>query len=296
MAISICDVHINNDKKDTTPYGSISFPVACYEDDMQIIDVPVHWHDEYEYIVATEGTVTVLANAEEIVLNAGESVFINSGCLHGVLSVTDRVSILRSLAILPKFIGGSSESIIFQKLISPLSTQGAPSFILFNDHSDWQNSIAEYMLTAWNAITTETYDFENEARYYISKATRIIVDHLSDINHSYKANDIILERIKTCLTHIENNYETDISNLDLIKLCGCSESVLLRSFKQIMGISPQQYLINYRIQKAAGMLLSTDLKSHNIATACGFKDFSYFTKIFKRNIGMTPMEYRISKE
>lgn len=295
MAISICDVHTNNDQKDITPYGSISFPVACYEDDMQILDVPVHWHDEYEFIVATEGTVTVLANAEEIVLNAGESVFINSECLHGVLSVTDEVSVLRSLVILPKFIGGSSESIIFQKLITPLSTQDAPSFILFNNHYDWQNSIADHMLKAWIAITSETYDFENESRYYISKAIRIIVDHLSDINHSYKASDIMLERIKTCLSHIESNYETDISNLDLTKICGCSESVLLRSFKQIMGLSPQQYLINFRIQKATGMLLSTNLKSRDIATACGFKDFSYFTKMFKRIIGMTPMEYRNSE-
>lgn len=293
MAISICDVHINNNQKDTTVYGSINFPVACYEDDMQLMSVPLHWHDEYEYIIATKGIVTVLVNAEQIELNIGDAIFINSECLHGVKSVTDEDSILRSLVILPKFIGGSADSIIFQRIIVPLGVSDAPSYILLNKDTKWQKDIADSMLAAWDSITNESYDFENEARYQISKAMRILVDHLSETNHR-KSNDILLNRIKLSISYIENHFDDDISNQDLLQLLDCSESVLLRSFKQAVGMSPMQFLMNHRIQKAAEMLLTTELKSCDIAVSCGFHDFSYFTKIFKRNIGMTPIEYRNS--
>ena len=293
MAISICDVHINNNQKDTTVYGSINFPVACYEDDMQLMSVPLHWHNEYEYIIATKGIVTVLVNAEQIELNIGDAIFINSECLHGVKSVTDEDSILRSLVILPKLIGGSADSIIFQRIIVPLGVSDAPSYILLNKDTKWQKDIADSMLAAWDSITNESYDFENEARYQISKAMRILVDHLSETNHR-KSNDILLNRIKLSISYIENHFDDDISNQDLLQLLNCSESVLLRSFKQAVGMSPMQFLMNHRIQKAAEMLLTTELKSCDIAVSCGFHDFSYFTKIFKRNIGMTPIEYRNS--
>ena len=293
MAISICDVHTNNNQKDTTVYGSVNFPVACYEDDMQLMSVPLHWHDEYEYIIATKGIVTVLVNAEQIELKVGESIFINSECLHGVKSVTDEDSILRSLVILPKLIGGSADSIIFQRIIVPLGLSEAPSYILLNNNIDWHKNIANAMLAAWDSITTESYDFENEARYQISKAMRILVDHLSETNHR-KSNDILMNRIKISITYIEEHFADDISNRDLLQFLNCSESVLLRSFNQVVGTSPMQFLTNHRIQKAAEMLLTTDLKSCDIAISCGFHDFSYFTKIFKRTMGMTPIEYRNS--
>ena len=293
MAISVCDVHTNNNQKDTTIYGSVHFPVACYEDNMQIMSVPLHWHDEYEYIFATKGIVTVYVNTKPIELNVGDSIFINSECLHGVKSVTDEDSILRSLVILPKLIGGSTDSIISQRIIVPLGLNTAPSYILLNNDSKWQKDIAKAMLTAWNSLTNESYDFENEARYQISKAMRILVDHLSETN-CCKTNDILLNRIKLSISYIETHFNEDRSNRDLMQLLGCSESVLLRSFKQVAGISPMQFLLNHRIQKAAEMLLTTELKSCDIAVSCGFHDFSYFTKIFKRTVGMTPIEYRNS--
>lgn len=292
MAISICDVHTNERQKDTTPYGNIAFPAACYEDNMQEMKVPIHWHDEYEYIFAVKGTVTVFINAEHIRLNEGDSVFINSGCLHGVESVKNKESILRSLTILPKLIGGTAESVFSQKLVIPLNSKTAPSFIILNENSDWQSNATRAMLTAWDAITNEIYDFENESRYQISKAIRLLIDHMFENKVSYRSNDTVLEQIKVCLSYIEENYMNDISNPDLMNLCNWSESVLLRNFRQVTGTSPMQYIINHRIQKATEMLITTDLKSCDIALSCGFHDFSYFTKTFKRIMNMTPVEYR----
>lgn len=292
MAISICDVHTNQSKKDTTPFGSAEFPIACYEDDMQLTSVPVHWHDGYEFIVSMSGIVTVYVNGDHIDLNPGEAIFINSGCLHGVKSVIDEISILHSLVILPKFMGGSAESIIYKRIVFPFSEKDAPAYIILNKNTDWQKNMIELMLSAWTAITNETFDYENDARYYSSKAMRLLTEHLSEISYPSGTNKPLLDRMRLAITHIETNYADDISNNDLIELLNCSESVLLRSFKQVVGTSPMQFLMNYRIQKAAELLISTDLKSCDIAYLCGFHDISYFTKIFKRTMGVTPSMYK----
>ena len=48
MAVSYCDVHLNSHQKETNQHGDIFFPIACYEDDMAQVDVPIHWHGELE--------------------------------------------------------------------------------------------------------------------------------------------------------------------------------------------------------------------------------------------------------
>ena len=83
MALSKCNVRTNSKQKETTPYGSIAFPIAIYEDNMETDSVPVHWHKEFEFIIATKGIVTVLLDGTRLELTPGEAVFINSGCLHG---------------------------------------------------------------------------------------------------------------------------------------------------------------------------------------------------------------------
>ena len=293
MAISTCDVHKNDQKKQINPYENISFPVACYEDDMQIISVPLHWHDEFEYIIAVKGKVTVNLNTDQLTLCHGDALFINSGCLHSVESVTEETSLLHSLVIQTGLIGGNTESIIYQKTILPFLSASAPAYLLLSaDQQACADEVTGFMHSAWKAVTEETYDYENEARYLISKALHILADNMPVGAKSSSQKNILLSRMKVSLSYIEEHYMEDLGNQDLMLLCHCSESALLRSFRQTTGTTPAQYLLRFRIEKAIDMLLNTELKSCEIAAACGFRDNSYFTRIFKRFTGKTPLRYR----
>ena len=292
MAVSVCNVLTDPKEKETTPHGRADFPVACYEDDMQVLNVPLHWHEEYEYIIAVKGIVTVCVNTGQLKLQEGDAVFINSGCLHGVLPSGRQVSVLRSLVFLPRLIGGSSDSVLFHKLIVPLSGREAPPYLLLSRAPGWQTDLNHAMLSAWQALSEEVYDFENETRYLLSRALRLLVDHLPELAAPPRSNDLLLEHMKRSLRYIEEHYMEDISNRDLMDVCHCSESALLRNFRSVTGCPPMQYLLRFRMQKAAELLLTTDMKSCDIGEACGFHDFSYFTRLFRRYSGRTPIAYR----
>ena len=72
-----------------------------------------------------------------------------------------------------------------------------------------------------------------------------------------------------------------------------SESACLRSFRQMLGITPIQYVKQFRVEKAAELLRSTRLKTGEIGAECGFTDGSYFIKIFREIKHCTPKEYRM---
>ena len=66
----------------------------------------------------------------------------------------------------------------------------------------------------------------------------------------------------------------------------------MRCFRRTVQTSPVQYVRQLRIQKAAALLRTTDLKINEAAAACGFLDMSYFSRIFRSYAGVTPTEYR----
>lgn len=292
MMLSICNVRTNLSQKEITAHGSTTFPVACYEDDMELISVPIHWHEEFEFILAVEGRLTLHLGTEQLYLTEGSAVLINSGCLHFVETVKEGPSVLKSLVIHPKLIGGYKESCFWKNLIMPFSENSGLQYIVLDGSESWHDSAIRLMMDAWNAITCERYDFENDSRYFISRAFRLITDHGIDIREITVQNSNTIKRMKQLLQYIDEHYAEDITNQVLMEQISCSESVLLRSFKQTVGTSPMRYIKDYRIEKAASMLLSTSKKSCEIAMECGFNDFSYFTKVFRQKMGKTPVEYR----
>ena len=55
MSVKKCSVNINSKRQELTKHGTISFPVAAYDDDLTFNSVECHWHDELEAMFVTEG-------------------------------------------------------------------------------------------------------------------------------------------------------------------------------------------------------------------------------------------------
>ncbi len=291
MAIQICDVHTDQRLKEQTQHGDLLFPVACYEDDMAVDNVPMHWHEELEYILVTAGTVTVQVGTEKRTLEKGAGVLINTGVLHAVQHVPGGASVLRSLVIHPEVIGGSPHSCYWQELVVPFCGREDLPFLLLGGSRPWHGAVAALMMRAWDAIVQEADGYAIEARYALSRAMHLICGNLAACPAA-PLDETLMERMKLLLDYLAAHYDEDISNQTLMRLAACSESVLLRSFRKTVGTSPMRYLTDYRLERAAAQLLATDAKVSEIAARVGFHDISYFTKCFRRATGQTPRQFR----
>lgn len=79
---------------------------------------------------------------------------------------------------------------------------------------------------------------------------------------------------------------------DLCKKLGYSKTHLNRIFQKRFGVSPHEYLINYKFRYAKNLLSHTKMKIIDIATQVGYKNLSQFNALFKEKFGMSPTEYR----
>jgi AraC-like DNA-binding protein len=92
-------------------------------------------------------------------------------------------------------------------------------------------------------------------------------------------------------THIKEKIKID----DIAKTIGISRSYLAGSFKKELGMSPQEYMINLRLEQAASMLRKTSKPIHEIASDVGYDDSMAFSKSFKQKFDMSPKAFRETK-
>lgn len=94
------------------------------------------------------------------------------------------------------------------------------------------------------------------------------------------------------LDFIRKNYSYHLSVDGLAARCGIDRSQLFRIFKQYLGISPQEYIICYRLERAAQLLKTTSLSVTQVQLSCGFGDLCHFSRLFKNRYGLSPTAFR----
>ncbi len=95
--------------------------------------------------------------------------------------------------------------------------------------------------------------------------------------------------------YMNENVDKTLSNSDFALYVGYSESYLYRCFYKEMGVAPFSYFLNLKIEKAAALLLDTNLQVKQISQKLGFSDPFYFSKLFSKVKGLSPLLYRKSR-
>lgn len=91
--------------------------------------------------------------------------------------------------------------------------------------------------------------------------------------------------------YIEEHYSGSISAKELSKLCSMSETNLRRKFREYTGQPPLDYQLGLRIRKARELLLERKYNVSEVARAVGFEDVNYFSRLFKKRVGVSPQTY-----
>ncbi len=131
----------------------------------------------------------------------------------------------------------------------------------------------EQMTTAIGTYLVQRYGGQG-------KAAPVRIRTLSRV-HEDLAKSILLE-----------NLEGDISIAQVAEACNLSRGYFIRAFRETTGMTPYQWLLSERINRARGLLRTSNAPLAEVAIACGFADQSHFTRVFSTIAGVTPGNWR----
>lgn len=108
------------------------------------------------------------------------------------------------------------------------------------------------------------------------------------INNSNTSNDYL----QNAITYITANYTKELHIKELANVCNLSQSHFMYLFKEEIGMTPLAYQQTLRIKDTMSALISTEQSINEIATQVGYQDPLYFSRVFKKLVGVSPREYR----
>ncbi|WP_186763902.1 AraC family transcriptional regulator [Planomicrobium sp. CPCC 101079] len=129
-------------------------------------------------------------------------------------------------------------------------------------------------------------------------SSKIIVDLLTEClysaNSSQAVGDFIPDTIKAIMRYLEQHFNEPVSLEHLAKQFNISKYHLAREFKKYAGLTPNEFLISYRITYAKNLLKYSDESIADIAEKVGVLNVSHFINLFRERVGTTPLAYRKS--
>ncbi len=135
---------------------------------------------------------------------------------------------------------------------------------------------------------------------------RVLSKGVFDLDETLAQVDMALQRqqrlsseaqrlVRKAMAYIQQNYQETLTRQDLARYVGMSDDYLTYCFRQELGLTPIAYLNRYRITRAKRLLKESDRTITQIALDVGFSDSGYFSRVFRREIGMSPDGYRRSE-
>ena len=115
---------------------------------------------------------------------------------------------------------------------------------------------------------------------------------IENVRSMQKTDSIVHSQKDVIKDYIDRNYKKDISAKDVAGILGYSDVYFSKVFKQLFDDNFINYLTKIRIDRAKLLLKDVSFNIKEVGKSVGYADSNYFTKVFKRSIGMSPSEYR----
>lgn len=279
--------------KEKRQHGSVMVPYSYYECRVPEYSpmIPLHWHSEFEINYIVSGKSEFVCGDERIVADAGDIIMLPPNLLHAIYPHGDFQEIHDTLVFREQMLGISKEERCGVSYIEPI-VRGRHRVIV--PISKVHRAYGEIHKSVKQIFTCAKRNTPEADLYMKSELLRLIwlLEENECVRMVKKRDDRQLESIRSVLGFISENYRDTISIEQLADMAHLSKSYFMYHFKQLVGISAIEYMIQLRIKHACELLRTTTCTSAEIAFACGFQNLSNFNRQFKKCVGCTPGQYR----
>ncbi|MBR2510064.1 MAG: AraC family transcriptional regulator [Lentisphaeria bacterium] len=285
-------VIIDNQLKEQIPYEAI-YPIAFYEHELETLPQwsgPFHWHPGFEIATAETGVLDYQVGDKHIILNAGDSIFVNGNVLHCIRQISGKIPDPMPNMVFSGSLIAPEGSLIYEKYISPLQQCDELPFIVFAAGNQSLQKINVLIREIYHCFRNPCTCSEMTIQRNLSHIFEYIYSNMSCFPR-YKSNRIQLLnqiRLQKMLDFIYSHYQEHITLEDIAHAGNVSRSEAGRCFKTFINSSPIEVLIQHRLQIAGKMLAEKIYTVKEISDFCGFNSVNYFRRQFKTKYGVTP--------
>lgn len=251
--------------------------------------VPMHWQDSVELIYIKRGEGFVSVNFETYEAKAGDVFLILPGQIHGLRHKNRMRMEYENIIFDINFLGSSRFDLCSQKYWQPMISKKITLPVNIDHNHPLNEKVRAYLDASDKICSEETPGYELAVKGNLLLLFSVLFQ-MAETKEVYA--NTAMEKCKLVLMYIEDNYDKKLTVEGVAAECGYSSSHFMRWFKEMTGTSFMGYLISYRLDKASQELKTTGDTILEIAQRTGFDNISNFNRLFKKQFGVTPSQFR----
>ena len=251
-----------------------------------------HWHATLEINVCASGLLKTSTQRGEYIVREGDAVLVNANVLHRNEAYEGARGVCVQTHMFDRSLVAAAE-LPQRRYVAPVvECTLLDALPLFRENAE-HRAVLEALDRAFEAASEEKDGYELEICGLLNRAWQgVYALAVPVIGARQPLPRMETARLKQMLGFIREHYAEDISPADVAASAGVCERECFRCFRQELGTTPLATLTDFRLRRAAELLRETDRSVSDIAAACGFATSSYFGKVFRRRMNLSPLAYR----
>ncbi|MDR2043631.1 MAG: AraC family transcriptional regulator [Clostridium sp.] len=260
--------------------------------------------DGLEILLVQSGQLDVRTPQKAFLLRSGQGIFLSRGQFPELCPANGQETLLHFLRFHPSFLFGHIGTSLSLKYLIPLITSPQLACLPLDPDQDTHALLLSTVRQIWETDQNRPAAYELEVKELLCRFFRLLLPlaeesqvpvrepGLEKALHTFLYDD---SRIRQAIRFIEEHYMDTLSLEDISNSIHLSKSECCRCFRRSLGITPFEYLTKYRIFESIRRIQARSMEKESIsdlAFSVGFNSASYYSKLFRKYVHCTPLEYR----
>jgi len=261
----------------------------------------LHTSRYFQIFYVVQGSAFGIYDDDVIPIKTGDLIIINPNTMrvarHEEENYFKNPFIYYALCFTPEFLGIRTDI----PSASEAANNSYALYTFFNNYlkdTPYLRLSGSELSSAGEIFNKAYFEYKSKKKGYVEMIRNYIIQLLitgfrsvdsSSKSHIEQKNSHIVNYI---CEYIKKNYSTHLSVQDLADMVYLNRDYLGRIFRKHTGKTISEMIQEIRIERACAMLINTTRTNGDIAAACGFDDMKFFYKVFKKQMGVLPKEYR----
>ena len=279
------------EQKENAKHGEASFPVQKYITQLNT-DAPtvmLHWHEEAELTLITEGDCIYQIDLADYEVKAGDLLFVPPLLLHSISQNASETVSSETYVFHMNFLGGNSTDICSTRYLTPIMNQEFCVPCLITPEHPAYVSLRKIFSQITSLYNEAVIGYELALKSLFLQAVFLLLQYRKE--NASADTRVSSDKLKQVLDYIELHYAEPITVSELAKLCYFSDYHFMRFFKKHMSMTCVEYINNLRLEKSVELFEKGNFSILDVSLSVGFHNLSYFHRAFKKKYHMTPRTF-----